>query len=242
MPPPTPALHEHQARRGNAHMPREGNEVAIRCRSVWVSYGARSVLRDLDLEVPEGSRVAIMGPSGSGKTTLLHVLAGIVAPAAGEVVVAGVDLMAASPRQRAKHRQRNVAMVFQFGELLPELTVAENVTLPLRIRGDRPHKGAAVQALAEVGFGEPEASPGRLSGGETQRVAVARALVTNPRILLCDEPTGSLDAASSDALIDLILSVATRTEKTLVVATHDREIAQRMDKTLLLTNGHLTPT
>ena len=188
-----------------------------------------------------GRHVAVVGPSGSGKTTLLHILAGIVEPSAGRVVVAGMDLTGASGNARARYRQRKVAMVFQFGELLPELTVAENVALPLRIRGDRCPDGRVERVLAAVGFSELNACPARLSGGETQRVAVARALVSQPQVILCDEPTGSLDAANSRLVIDLITRSATATGATLVVVTHDDSVARRMDEVLVLHDGRLMP-
>ena len=128
--------------------------------------------------------------------------------------------------------------MFQFGELLPELTVGENVALPLRIRGDS-HEGRVERALAAVGFIEPGAWPSQLSGGETQRVAVARALVSQPEVILCDEPTGSLDAANSGRVIDLIVQSAAATTATLVVVTHDSSVANRMDDVYALKDGRL---
>ena len=213
----------------------------IQCQGVCLSQGERSILRDLDLAVAQGRRVAVTGPSGSGKTTLLHLLAGIVEPSSGRVVVAGLELTGASANARARHRQHKVAMVFQFGELLSELTVAENVALPLRIRGDGQLDGRVERVLAAVGFAELDAWPARLSGGETQRVAVARALVTEPEVILCDEPTGSLDGANSDRVIDLIGHSAAATGATLVVVTHDTSVAKRMDDVYALHDGRLSP-
>lgn len=143
-----------------------GPKLAIRCRALCRVFGERLVLRDLDLDVGEGRHVAVMGPSGSGKTTLLHILAGIVAPSSGQVLVAGLDVGAASARKRAQHRQRKVAMVFQFGELLSELTVGENVALPLRIRGEAPGDGDIERVLDSVGLVDPGAWPAQLSGGK----------------------------------------------------------------------------
>ena len=213
----------------------------ICCEGVRVSRGGRPVLRGLDFAAAAGRRVAIVGPSGSGKTTLLHTLAGIVEPAEGRVVVAGVDMTAAPPNRRTLARQTKVSIVFQFGELLPELTVGENVALPLLIRGEPVRDGRVEQTLAAVGFTRTEAWPAQLSGGETQRVAVARALVTQPEVLLCDEPTGSLDEAHSDAVIELIVESAAPAGATVVVATHDRAVADRMDEVLALRDGRLTP-
>ena len=215
-------------------------EPAIRCDGVALAYGERRVLHDLDLVVQAGGRTAIIGPSGSGKTSLLNVLAGLVEPDAGLVVVEGLEVSGASHRQRAKHRQREVAMVFQFGELLPELTVGENIELPLWIRGERPSSGLAEGVLDAVGLsGYADAWPAQLSGGETQRVAVARAVATRPSVILCDEPTGALDATASAQVIELLCRVADQTDATLVVATHDRAVAEEMDTVLILQDAQL---
>ena len=214
---------------------------AISCRGVCCGYGERSVLRDLDLKVDKGRQLAIMGPSGSGKTTLLHILAGIIKPSSGSVVVSGLDLVVASARERAKHRQYRVAMVFQFGELLPELTVGENITLPLRIRGEASSVGSVERVMDAVGLADPFAWPAQLSGGETQRVAVARALVTEPEVILCDEPSGSLDRTGSERVIRLIRDTAKSTGATLAMSTHDRSVAEQMDEILVLNNGALQP-
>lgn len=216
-------------------------KLAIRCRALGRVFGERVVLRDLDLDVAEGRHVAVMGPSGSGKTTLLHILAGIVEPSSGQVLVAGLDVDEASARKRAKHRQRKVAMVFQFGELLSELTVGENVALPLRIRGEVPRDGDVERVLDAVGLVDPDAWPAQLSGGETQRVAVARALVTQPDVILCDEPSGSLDRANSEQVINLIRDAANQTGATLVMSTHDRSVAEQMDEILVIQDGQLIP-
>ena len=216
-------------------------ELSIRCAGACVSRGDRRILRDLDFGVAQGRQVAVTGPSGSGKTTLLHMLAGIVEPACGRVIVAGQDLASASARARARLRRCKVAMVFQFGELLPELTVAENVALPLRIRGEPVRAGRIRRALAEAGLDAPDAWPAQLSGGETQRAAVARALVAEPEVLLCDEPTGSLDAANSEQIIDLITRSAAEAGATLVVVTHDSLIVGRMQESYALHDGVLRP-
>jgi len=214
--------------------------LVICCQGVCLSRGEHSIIRDIDLTVEAGRRVAVMGPSGSGKTTLLHILAGLLKPSAGQVVVAGQELNGASHRARTKLRQHKVAVVFQFGELLPELTVGENVALPLRIRGDSHYDNRVESALAMVGFTDATAWPAQLSGGEIQRVAVARALVSQPQVILCDEPTGSLDAINSGRVIDLIVESAAATSATLVVVTHDNSIAQRMDEVYVLSDGQLT--
>lgn len=215
-------------------------EPAIRCDGVMLAYGERRVLHELNLVVHAGGRTAIMGPSGSGKTSLLNILAGLVEPDAGLVVVEGLEVSRASHRQRAKHRQQEVAMVFQFGELLPELTVGENIELPLWIRGERPSGGLAEETLDSVGLnGYACAWPAQLSGGETQRVAVARAVATRPSVILCDEPTGSLDASASAQVIELLCRVADQSDATLVVATHDRAVAGEMDTVMILQDAQL---
>ena len=215
--------------------------LAIRCRALCCSFGDSEVLDHLDLAVPSGRCIAVMGPSGSGKTTLLHILAGLITPDSGEVEVAGLDLVSASPRALARHRREKVSMVFQFGELLPELSVAENVSLPMRIKGKRPDDRLVEALLDAVGLHCSKAWPAQLSGGETQRVAVARALITSPAVLLCDEPTGSLDAANSEQVVALLLRAAHQNAATMIVSTHDPAVAERMDETWLLVGGRLQP-
>lgn len=232
---PVPGLHSAM---GTACGP-GGDGLAVRCRGLSCSFGDHEVLQSVDLAVPAGRCIAIVGPSGSGKTTLLHVLAGLIAPDSGEVPVAGLDLTRASARALARHRREQVSMVFQFGELLPELNVAENVSLPLRLRGERPDDALVQGMLEAVGLGRPGAWPAQLSGGEMQRAAVARALVTRPAVLLCDEPTGSLDAANSEQVASLLLEVARHSAATLVVSTHDPAVAKRMDESWLLTDDGL---
>ena len=212
---------------------------AIRCRALCCSFGDHKVLESLDLAVPAGRCIAIMGPSGSGKTTLLHILAGLITPDSGDVEVAGLDLVSASARALARQRREKVSMVFQFGELLPELNVAENVSLPMRLSGRRPGDGLVQDALEAVGLHDPRAWPAQLSGGEMQRAAVARALITRPAVLLCDEPTGSLDAANSEQVVRLLLKVAHQSAATLIVSTHDPAVAERMDDMWLLNDGGL---
>ncbi len=212
---------------------------AVVCEGLCYSFQEREVLRHLDLEVCERSSVAIVGPSGSGKTTLLHILAGLLQANSGEVKVAGLDLRRASRKSLAHHRRHSIGMVFQFGELIPELTVAENVALPLLIRGDSPDDDRICELIKAVGLRDPEAVPAQLSGGELQRAAVARALVTSPDVLLCDEPTGCLDAARSEVVTQLLVDATHRIGATLLVATHDAAVASRMDRVLLLDNGHL---
>ena len=211
----------------------------IDCIDVSLTYGDHSILDRLCFAVAHGEQVAIMGPSGSGQTSLLHILAGITKPSAGAVTVAGLALHRARASARAKHRQRDVSMVFQFGELLPELRVGENVALPLLLRGDKPNAGLVDSALGAVGLENAGAWPAQLSGGETQRVAVARALVTRPQVALCDEPTGALDQTNSQQVVALLRSAVEESGATLVVSTHDHAVAGQMSSIYDLRNGRL---
>lgn len=213
----------------------------LRCRGLHVALGGRKVLDGVDLEVGADQSIAIMGPSGSGKTTLLHCLAGIRLPDQGEINLGGQAIERMNRRQRAKWRLQNIGLVFQFGELLGELTVAENVALPLRLAG---HNDAtrAEQLLTEVGLLDRAQSwPAELSGGEIQRVAIARSLATRPSLLLADEPTGALDEELSRNVCDLLVSGARSTGAVLIVATHDPLVASYLDRTTHLRNGTLQP-
>ena len=188
------------------------------------------IFRGVDLEVSAGDFLAIMGPSGSGKSTLLHILAGLERPDAGGVLLGDVDLLALPPERRAPLRGEAIGFVFQFHHLLPELTAEENVALPLFLSGveEKDGRAAAREILERVGLlSRAAALPRALSGGERQRVAIARAVVRRPRLLLCDEPTGSLDAAHAGAVFELLSEVAKERAGALVLVTHDPEWARR---------------
>jgi lipoprotein-releasing system ATP-binding protein len=216
----------------------------IHLRSVSYKLPDRTLLASVDLAVGRGESVAVIGPSGSGKTTLLQIIAGILAPDGGEVVVDGLDMAASSGDRRARHRLGHIGLVFQFGELMPELTVEENVALPLRLLG-RP-KAAAHEAARETlewvdAVHLAAASPLTLSSGETQRVAVARALVTDPPVVLADEPTGSLDEDSAEIVGSLMFHAVRARGMSLVVVTHNPAIATRADRIFRLRGGSLCP-
>jgi len=198
------------------------------------------ILREIDLEVMAGEALAIVGVSGSGKSTLLALLAGLDTPTAGSVRLDGVDLYSLDEDARAELRGRTVGFVFQSFQLLPALTALENVMLPLELAGREDAEATAREILARVGLGERLGHyPKHLSGGEQQRVALARAFVVRPKLLLADEPTGSLDAASGHGVIDLIFELNRGTGTTLVLVTHDEDLARRCARTVRLAAGRI---
>jgi putative ABC transport system ATP-binding protein len=198
------------------------------------------ILRDIELQVMPGEAVAIVGASGSGKSTLLALLAGLDTPSAGTVELAGESLFALDEDARAELRGRTVGFVFQSFQLLPSLTALENVMLPLELAGREDAESAAREILARVGLAERlQHYPKHLSGGEQQRVALARAFVVKPKLLLADEPTGSLDAEAGEAVIALLFQMNRESGTTLVLVTHDEQLAQRCTRTVRLTAGRI---
>ncbi len=206
------------------------------------SGGPRLALRDVSFDVPPGRRIAVVGRSGSGKSTLLHLAAGIDLPTEGDVAVGGRSLAALSDRDRTLLRRREIGLVFQFFYLLTHLSVHDNVALPELIAGGRPAAFAprVRELLDRVGLAErADDSVEALSGGEMQRIAVCRALLRRPRLLLADEPTGNLDDTSGRLVMDLMLKLADEEGSTLLYVTHSRELAALADETWLLSSGLL---
>ncbi|WP_432086759.1 ABC transporter ATP-binding protein [Streptomyces sp. bgisy095] len=206
------------------------------------AYGPTPALAGADFSLRAGEVVAVMGPSGSGKSTLLHCLAGIVRPDAGTITYDGRDLTALSDRERSSLRRTDFGFVFQFGQLVPELTCAENVALPLRLDGEK-RKAAearAVEWLARLEVDTVAAKrPGEISGGQGQRVAVARALVTAPRVIFADEPTGALDSLNGERVMSLLTDASRDTGAAVVLVTHEARVAAYSDREIVVRDGRV---
>jgi lipoprotein-releasing system ATP-binding protein len=216
------------------------------CRSIVRRFregdSMLEVLSGVDLEVGESERLAIIGTSGSGKTTLLQIMGGLDDPTSGEVLVNGQSIAHIDEKQKSALRNKFIGFVYQFHHLLPEFTAQENVAMPLLIR--RIAKEEAMQNAADllgrVGLeGRLDHKPGELSGGERQRAAVARALITRPKLVLADEPTGNLDAGNGQHVLKLMLELNRELDTSLVIVTHDHNVAGQMDRVLVLENGRL---
>jgi putative ABC transport system ATP-binding protein len=209
-------------------------------RDLAVTLGRTQALAGVDLEVASSEVVAVMGASGSGKSTLLHCLAGILRPDSGEVRFAGERIDALSERERSALRRKDFGFVFQFGELVPELTLLENVALPLRLAGlsRRTAAGRALEMLATLEVDDVAAKrASEVSGGQAQRVAVARALVHRPRVVFADEPTGALDTASGELVLDALCDLARDLGSSVVLVTHEARIAAYADREVVMRNG-----
>jgi len=214
--------------------------------NIQKSYGSQNkklhVLKGINLHIEKGDALAIVGPSGAGKSTLLHVLGGLDEPDDGQVLIDGSDIYKYSDKKRAKLRNKDIGFVFQFYHLLPEFSALENVVLPALIREDtsqiKRFEPRGCDLLKMVGLLDRKThKPSELSGGEQQRVAIARALMNDPQIIFCDEPTGNLDSASGQNILNILLKLNQEVKTTLVLVTHDEKIAQLADKVIELVDG-----
>jgi putative ABC transport system ATP-binding protein len=228
---------------GRTAMTSERQDHLIEARDVVLSFGQTPALRGACLQIKAGEVLAIMGPSGSGKSTLLHCLAGILTPDAGEIWLDGRRIDALPEAERSALRRDRFGFVFQFGQLVPELTAAENVALPLLFGGAR-REPALNQARAWFGRlgldGLEERRSGELSGGEAQRVALARGLVARPEVLFADEPTGSLDSLTGEEVMKLLVSAAREQGTTVVLVTHEPRVAAYTDREVTVRDGKTT--
>lgn len=203
-------------------------------------YGQTRALNGVSISVASGESVAVMGASGSGKSSLLHCLAGVIAPDSGSVYIDGTDLTGLSDRSRSRVRLERVGVVFQFGDLVPELSLIENVMLPLQLLGQKaaPARDRALALLTELGIPElADSRAGEVSGGQAQRAAVARAMVHRPAIVLADEPTGSLDSFNAEEVMDALIALTRTAGTALVVVTHDNRVASHLDRLITLRDG-----
>lgn len=203
-----------------------------------------NILKGIDVKIKKGEVVSIVGPSGAGKSTLLHIMGGLDRPNEGRMIFDGEDLYALNDAERARVRNHKIGFVFQFYHLLPEFTALENVILPAFIREDHSRmkrfEAQGMALLSRVGLQSRAAhKPHQLSGGEQQRVAIARALINEPKIIFCDEPTGNLDSESGRAIIELLMSLNKDNRQTLVIVTHDEEIARLSHRVVPIRDGSL---
>jgi len=226
----------------------ESEQTIMEARGVHKAYGPASqrlrVLKGIDFVLQEGEVVAVVGPSGAGKSTLLHIMGGLDAPDEGQIFLEGQDIYRLKDQERANIRNQKFGFIFQFYHLLAEFSALENVMLPALIKdsgaAESTLSSRAESLLEQVGLKERLFhKPSELSGGEQQRVAIARALVNSPRVILCDEPTGNLDSESGQKVIDLLLDLNRRNRQTLVIVTHDENIARRAHRVVPLRDGSI---
>ncbi len=200
-------------------------------------YGAQLVLKDINLKIPDGKFLSIMGSSGSGKSTLLNLIGGMDFPDKGSIVVDGEDITKFNDDKLTKYRRKKIGFIFQFFNLLPNLTVFENVQMPLLLNGQI-NKSKVYEYIEKVGLkGKEKAYPHQISGGQQQRVAIARALIHDPEIILADEPTGSLDSKTGEEIMELISSLAEESNKTVILVTHEDYIAKYAEEIIKIKDG-----
>jgi putative ABC transport system ATP-binding protein len=227
-------------RNAEAGEPAGSGPTLLACHELVKSFGATAALNGASLELAAGEIVAVMGPSGSGKSTLLHCAAGILAPDRGEVIFDGRAIGAESDARRSELRRTQFGFVFQFGRLVPELSCIENVSLPLRLVGVKSREASrrAVEWLERLEVADVATKvPGEVSGGQGQRVAVARALVTGPRVVFADEPTGALDSLNGERVMQLLTTAARETAAAVVLVTHEARVAAYADREVIVRDG-----
>jgi len=224
----------------------EPDNTIIECQNISQIFKDGSttipVLDNIDFNIKQGESIAVMGASGAGKSTLLQLLGGLDNPTSGKVFLEGADLARLSAKKRGLYRNKYLGFVYQFHHLLPEFSALENVMLPLLIAKERKNiaKDKALKLLDKVGLsGRVKHRPAQLSGGERQRAAIARALINNPACILADEPTGNLDEATADSVIELMLNLNSEQNNGMIIVTHDKSLAKRMNKIYELTGGKL---
>ena len=212
----------------------------IEIENINKSYGSLQVLRDVCVDIHQGEVVSIVGPSGAGKTTLLQIIGTLDRPDSGSIIFNGTDVLKLKGRELAHFRNRNIGFVFQFHQLLPEFTALENVAMPALLGGTKQSEAykRAGELLQYMGLSERiNHKPAQLSGGESQRVAVARALINNPSVILADEPSGSLDSQNKRELHDLFFRLRSEMNQTFLIVTHDEQLAQQADRVLHMRDG-----
>ncbi len=223
----------------------ESTDGIVRCADLSKQYGegatAVDALRDVTLSFPRGELTAIVGPSGSGKSTLMHVLAGLDRPTAGRVWIDGLQVTGLDDRGLTELRRDKLGFVFQFFNLVPVLTAEENIALPVRIAGRHPDEELLERLLATIGMSDRRAHrPAELSGGEQQRIAIARALISRPAVVFADEPTGNLDSRAEAGVLDLLRESVDELGQTVIVVTHDARVAARANRIVALVDGHVS--
>ena len=210
--------------------------------SICKSFGSLQILKEITLSIHQGEITSIVGPSGAGKTTLLQIIGTLLKPDKGELSIGGVNPFALSAQKQAHFRNKQIGFVFQFHQLLPEFTAAENIAIPAMIAGmsKRQALSEAEQLLTQLGLADRlKHRPAQLSGGEKQRTAVARALINRPTLILADEPSGSLDTQRKEELIELFFELRDQLGQTFLIVTHDEDFAQRADRTISLQDGRI---
>lgn len=214
----------------------------ITCRNIQKSFGQLAVLKDISFEATQGEVVSIVGASGAGKSTLLQIMGTLMEPDSGSLIIDNIDVLALKGDELSDFRNRKIGFVFQFHHLLPEFTALENVMMPALISKSKPYdliKDEAVQLLKELGLGERLThKPSELSGGEQQRVAIARALINKPAVLFADEPSGNLDSKTKEELHDLFFALRDKYGQTVIIVTHDKDLAKRSDRVVEMKDGY----